>query len=218
MISFSCDSDILKYEPVLFGELHLPGQVLTIGTGGTLIGTIFSDAAADFVSSQISNGGVIYLKSVDGVLDGIYEIVSVDSATQLTVSVIRADFDENAIAPPAGTNVSYRISTFAPQASEVAFDLTEYFGVKPGNPTSDIDADDVLDTQALRRTSVFAIVSRVYAMLTSKDEDETFWRKSVHYQKLFERSRERCRFSVDAGSDGIADVTKTGASGKLVRD
>lgn len=218
MISFSNDADILKYEPVLFGELHLPGQVLTIGAGGTLSGTTFTDAAADFVSSQVNNGGAIYLKSVGGLLDGVYEIVSADSTTQLTVSVIRADSEGSAIAPPAGTDVSYRISTFAPQACEVAFDLTEYFGVRPGNPASDINAEDVLDTQALRRTSVFAIVSRVYAMLASKDEDEAFWRKSVHYQKLFERSRERCRFSVDSGSDGIADVTKTGASGKLVRD
>jgi hypothetical protein len=218
MISFSNDADILKCEPVLFGELHLPGQVLTIGTGGALSGTTFTDAAGDFVSSQVSNGGTVYLRSADGSLDGVYEIVSVDSATQLTVSVIRADSDGDAIAPPVGTDVSYRISTFEPQAREAAFDLTEYFGVRPGDPASDIDADDVLDTQALRRTSVFAVISRVYAMLASKDEDEIFWKKSLHYQRLFERSRERCRFSVDSGSDGVADVTKTGVSGKLVRD
>jgi hypothetical protein len=218
MIRFSNDADILKYEPVLFGELHLPGQVLTIGTGGTLSGTTFVDAEGDFVNSQVSGGGAVYFRSADGLLDGVYEIVSVDSATELTVSVIRADAEGDAIAPPAGTDVSYRISTFAPQTHEVAFDLTEYFGVRPGNPASDIDAENVLDTQALRRTSVFSIISRVYAMLASKDEDEVFWRKSLHYQKLFERSRERCRFSVDAGSDGVADVTKTGASGELVRD
>jgi hypothetical protein len=218
MVSFSNDADILKCEPVLFGELHLPGQVLAIGNGGALSGTTFTDAAGDFVSSQVSNGGAVYLRSADGLLDGVYEIVSVDSATQLTVSVIRADSDGDAIAPPAGTDVSYRISTFEPQAREAAFDLTEYFGVRPGDPASDIDADDVLDTQALRRTSVFAVISRVYAMLASKDEDEIFWKKSLHYQRLFERSRERCRFSIDSGSDGVADVTKTGASGKLVRD
>jgi hypothetical protein len=33
MVSFSSDVDILKYEPVLFGELHLSGQVLAAGTG-----------------------------------------------------------------------------------------------------------------------------------------------------------------------------------------
>lgn len=218
MISFSNDADILKYEPVLFGELHLPWQVLSAGTGGALSGTTFTDTGGDFVSAQVSSGGAVYFRSADGSLDGVYEIVSVDSATQLTVSVIRSDSDDDAIAPPAGTDVSYRISTFGPQASEVAFALTEYFGVRPGDPASDIDVEDVLDTQALRRASVFAVVSSVYAMLASKSKDEIFWKKSLHYQKLFERARERCRFSVDSGSDGVADITKIGASGKLVRD
>ena len=36
MVSFSNDADILKYEPILFGELHLPQQVLATGIGGTV--------------------------------------------------------------------------------------------------------------------------------------------------------------------------------------
>ncbi len=218
MISFSNDADILKYEPMLFGELHLPWQVLAAGTDGTLSGTIFSAADANFAGAQVSAGGVAYMRSGDGSLDGVYEIVSVDSATELTVSVIRSDSDDDAIAPPAGDDISYRISTFGPQASEAAFQLTEYFGIRPGNPASDIDVENVLDTQALRRASVFAVISSIYAMLAGKSKDENFWNKSLYYQRLFERARERCRFSVDAGSDGLADVTKSGASGKLVRD
>ena len=218
MIGFSNDADILKYEPMLFGELHLPWQVLAAGTDGTLSGTTFSAAGADFVSAQVLAGGVVYMRSGDGSLDGVYEIVSVDSATELTVSVIRPDSDDDPIAPPAGDDISYRISTFGPQASEAAFQLTEYFGIRPGNPASDIDVEDVLDTQALRRASVFAVISSIYAMLAGKSKDENFWNKSLYYQRLFERARERCRFSVDAGSDGLADVTKSGASGKLVRD
>jgi len=218
MIGFSNDADILKYEPMLFGELHLPWQVLAAGTDGTLSGTTFSAAGADFVSAQVLAGGVVYMRSGDGSLDGVYEIVSVDSATELTVSVIRSDSDDDPIAPPAGDDISYRISTFGPQASEAAFQLTEYFGIRPGNPASDIDVENVLDTQALRRASVFAVISSIYAMLAGKSKDENFWNKSLYYQRLFERARERCRFSVDAGSDGLADVTKSGASGKLVRD
>jgi len=218
MISFSNDADILKYEPALFGELHLPWQVLAAGTEGTLSGTTFTDAGGDFVTAQVADGGAIYLRSADGSLDGVYEIVSVDSATQLTVSVVRSDSEADAIAPPTGTDVSYRISTFGPQACEAAFELTEYFGVRPGDPASDIDVEDILDTQALRRASVFAVIASVYAMLASKSDDEVFWGKSLYYRGLFERARERCRFSVDADGDGVADVTKTGASGRLMRD
>jgi len=218
MVSFSNDADILKYEPILFGELHLPQQVLAAGTGGALSGTTFTAGGADFVSAQVSSGGVIYLRSADGTLDGAYEIVSVDSATQLSVSVIRSDSAMAAVAPPAATEIFYRISTFGPQANEAGFQLTEYFSISPGNPASDIDAEDILDTNVLKRTSVFAVISTAYAMLASKAKDENFWKKSLHYQKLFGKARERCRLSIDIGSDGVADITKVGASGKLVRD
>jgi len=218
MVNFSNDVDILKYEPILFGELHLPGQVLAAGTGGTLSGTTFTASGADFVSAQVLAGGVIYLQSADGSLDGAYEIVSVDSATQLSISVIRSDSDDAAVAPAAATDISYRISTFRPQASEAGFKLTEYFGIRPGNPESAYDAEDVLDTDVLKRASVFAVVSSVYAMLASTAKDENFWKKSLHYQKLFERAKERCRLSIDVGSDGVADVTRVGASVRLVRD
>jgi len=218
MLTFSKDSDILKYEPALFGELHLPWQILASGTGGQLSGTTFTVSGADFVSAQVAVGGVIYLHSADGLLDGGYEIVSVDSATQLTISVVRADCEDEPVAPPGATDITYRISTFAPQAGEVAFALTEYFGIKPGNPTSDIDAQDILDPDVLKRASVFAVISSVYAMLASKASDENFWKKSLHYQRLFERARQRCRLGVDLDSNGLADVTITGGSGKLARD
>jgi hypothetical protein len=218
MVSFSSDVDILKYEPVLFGELHLSGQVLAAGTGGTLSGTTFTASGADFASAQVSAGGVVYMHTADGSLDGAYEIVSLDSSTQLSVSVIRSDSDAAAVAPPSATGISYRVSTFVPQAGEVGFRLTEHFGIKPGNPASIYGADDVLDTDVLRRASVFGVISSVYAMLASKAKDENFWKKSLHYQKLFERAKERCRLSIDIGSDGVADVTRVGAFVKLVRD
>ena len=218
MAKFSDDVDILRYEPVLFGGLHLSWQVLASGTGGTLSGTTFSASGADFVSASVLAGGVIYLQSVDGTLDGAYEIVSVDSATQLTISVVRADSDGEPIAPPAATDISYRISTFGPQASEVGFQLTEYFGIAPGNPASAYGVEDILDTSVLREASVFAVIAGVYATLASKAEDENFWKKSLYYRKLFEKAKERCRLSIDFGGDGIADVTKVGGSVRLIRD
>jgi hypothetical protein len=218
MAMFSNDADILKYEPILFGELHLPGQILSAGNGGTLTGTTFTASGADFVDAQVSAGGAIHMQSANGSLDGTYEIVSVDSETQLTVSVVRADTGDQAVAPPAATQITYRVCTLSPQATEVAYQLTEYFGIKPGDPASSVEIEDVLDTDVLRRASVFAVISNIYAMLASKAEDENLWRKSLHYQKLFEKARQRCRLTIDAGSDGVGDFTRTGGSLRLVRD
>jgi len=216
MVKFSNDADILKYEPILFSELHLPGQVLVAGTNGALSETTFTATDVDFTSASVTAGGVIHLQSADGLLDGSFEIVSVNSSTQLTVSVIRASSDDDVVAPPAATGISYHVSTFGPQAAEVAVQLTEYFGIKPGDSGSIYDTDDILDTNVLRRASVLAVISSVYARLASKASDENFWKKSLYYQRLFEQARGRCRISV--GSDGVADIVIDGASLRLLRD
>jgi hypothetical protein len=218
MVSFSNDVDILRYEPILFGEFYLPSQVLAEGTGGVLDGTSFACSAADFVDVQVLPGGVIYLKTADNVLDGAYEIVSVDSPSQLGISIVRSDSEQAAIAPPAAEDVNWRISTFGPQAAEAGFQLTEYFGIRPGNPASDYDATDILDSSVLRQASVFAVISSVYAMLASKSENDNFWKKSLHYRHLFNAAKGRCRLSIDRGGDGISDVTKIGSCSRLVRD
>ena len=161
---------------------------------------------------------MIYLESNDNILDGAYEIVSVDSETQLTISVIRPDSDSDSIAPPSAEDISYRISTFMPQANEVGFQLTEYFGLRPGNPASDYDVDDILEVTVLRHASVFAVLSAVYTSLAGRASDDNFWKKSLYYQKLFNQARARIRLSIDSGSDGVVDITQIGASGRLLRD
>jgi hypothetical protein len=218
MVSFSNDADIMKYEPILFGELHLPWQVLAQGSSGTLSGTTFTAVEADFISAQAAAGGVIYLQSQDNLLDGVYEIISVDSQTQLTISIIRPDSQSEVIAPPPGQDISYNITTLSPQANEAGFQLTEYFGIKPGNPASVYDVEDIFDTLVLRQASVFAVISNVYAMLAGRAKDDNCWNKSLYYHKLYNQARARIHLCIDAGDDGIVDVTQIGASGRLVRD
>ena len=218
MAKFSNDVDILKHEPILFGELHLSLQVLANGTGATLSDTTLTAPGANLESPGVSAGGVVYLRSANGLLDGAYEIVSVDSATQLTVSVLRSDMTDDPIAPPAADNVTYRIVTYEPQAVDAAFNLTQYFGIQPGNPTSPVSVDDIVDFEGLRRASSLAVISSVYATWAGRTDNDAFWQKSVHYRQLAEDARQRCHLSVDLGSDGVADITHVGGAIRLVRD
>ena len=108
MVSFSNDADILKYEPVLFGELHLPWQVLAAGTGGALSGTTFTASGADFVNAQVLTGGVINLRSADGLLDGAYEITVCDWSSDVCSSDLRRPVNWNPTSPACGPNVLTR--------------------------------------------------------------------------------------------------------------
>ena len=55
-------------------------------------------------------------------------------------------------------------------------------------------------------------------MLAGKAQDDNFWKKSLYYQKLFNKAKQRTRLSIDLGSDGVVDVTQFGSSAKLLRD
>ncbi|MGE5296959.1 MAG: hypothetical protein ACM3VT_19220 [Solirubrobacterales bacterium] len=217
-VTFSNDVDVLKYEPALFGELHLPAQVKASGTGATLSGTTLTATEGGFITAGVAAGGVVYLRSADGSLDGAYEIVSVNSATQLTVSVLRADSTQPAIAPPVGGEVSYRVSTLGPQATDAALELTEHFGIQPGDPASGISPDHLVDTEGLRRASVLLVISNVYATWADLGKGEGLSQKSRLYRQLYEKARQRCRVSIDLGSDGVADIHRIGGAVRLVRD
>jgi len=218
MLAFSNDVDILKFEAVLFSDLYFGWQVLCEGTGGEISGTAFSASGEDFVSAGVGAGGVIYLRSQDGTVDGAYEIASVDSATELTISVLRADEEGSAVGPGDASNVSYRVGTFLPQANEVLFELTQYFGIKPGRPDSEYEVSDILDMDVLRQVSVYGVLAKVYATLSKEVSEDSFGQKSRHYQGLFAKARERCRVSLDINGDGVAERTNIGGSIRLVRD
>jgi hypothetical protein len=218
MVTFSSDVDLARYEPVLFGELYRPEQILAAGEGGGIAGTTFSDSGADFTSGGVEAGDVLYVRSGDGLAEGIYEVVSVDSATELTVSVIRADSEAAVIAPQAGESLIWRISTYKPQSAEAGLRLTEYFGIRPGDPSSQYGVENIVDAGPLRVVSVFLVLSAVYAAYASKGAGEDFWKKSMYYKDEFEKAMGRVEVGIDADGDGISDVSLSRDSIRLIRE
>ena len=218
MITFCKDVDIARFEPVLFGELHLPSQVIARGEAGRIEGTTFSDEAADFEASGAEAGGVIYVRSGDGTIDGLYEVVSVDSATQLTISIIRAAGSDDVVVPAEGSDLVWRISTLEAQSAEAAIKLCEMFGIRPGNPNSQYSAEDIVDAGGLRVTAVYMVLSIVYAALASKGDNDNMRSKSLYYKKECSKALEVCRFSIDTDGDGDGDVSFSGGLIKLVRE
>ena len=218
MVRLCNDIDILKYEPALFGELHPANQVLAAGTGGELAGTTFEASGADFVSAGIEAGDCVYLRSADGILDGAYEIVAVDSATQLCVSVLRGDSESDPISPGGGSDITYRISTFRPQIAEVSLRLMEYLWIKPGQKIGDVCADEILDSDEVRQLCAMGVTAAAYRTLASGADGENFKVKSQEYEQMFGKGMERCRVAIDKDGDGVADSVRFGGCGRLIRD
>ncbi len=219
MTVFSKDRDLLRHEAAVFGDLHFGWQVLCAGDGGVLSGTAFVKAGEDFGAAGVQAGGVIYLRADDGSIDGVYEIVSVESAEQLTVSVLRGDEAAEAIAPPGGEGLHYRVSTFEPQARQVGLELAEYVGIRPGRGEGAYGVEDVVDTAALRRASVFGVLAAVYVTLADgRREADGLLRKWEHYRRLYEEARQRCCVGIDADGDGVIEKRMAGGSVRLVRE
>ena len=218
MAQFSKDVDLLKWEPVLFTELALASQTLISGTNGSISGTTFESMGTSFDTSGVNAGHVIHLCNVAGDIDGCYEIVSVDSATQLTISVVRSGEDTTAIAPPTGTELSYRISTFDPQAQEAAESLLQYFGISLNDDSTSINSGDIADDTVLRQASVFAVLSAMFASsATGKDDYHNFWQKSLRYQQLFYTARVKIRLGINFDNDSMAEQIRLGGAVRLRR-
>ncbi len=220
MLSFSKDIDVLKYEPSLFGGLHLRSQVVLKGDSGEINGTLFTINQADFNNNYISAGMVIYLQSADGTLDGAFEIVEVNSTTTITVSVLRADESMTPIAPTQAANINYYICTYQPQSNEVLFELTQRFGIKPGSAEGCAGVENIIEPETLKQCSVYGTLAIAFTMIAwdAKNDKENLWEKHKHYYQLFGKARQRAKVSLDCGVDGVSDVTYSGASARLKRD
>ena len=88
MANFSNDADLMKWEPTLFRDLAVPGQRLAAGVDGATSGITFTSASASFVDAGVAPGHVLRIEDSGGDAFGCYEVLSVESATELLLSLI----------------------------------------------------------------------------------------------------------------------------------
>ncbi|MHC4883335.1 MAG: hypothetical protein ACYTCV_12195 [Planctomycetota bacterium] len=219
MLSFSSDVDVVKFEPGVFGSWYLSSQVLCSGSNGIVAGTQFTASGVDFTAAQIAAGHVIYLESTDGVIKGAFEVVETIESTHLTVSVLRASTGQAAIPIGSGSGLTWRIATYAPQAYEVLFGLSQKLGLSPGCPDAAYDVTDITNPDALRQASVFGILNSVFESLYAGLEGQSVLiEKKLHYADLFSGAIERLTVNIDTDGDGTADKSIQPAVVQLTRE
>ena len=208
-MSESCkDRDLLAIEPGIFTGGGFESQQLTAGADGVVSATTFSSASADFVAANVQTGMVLCIYAAVPAEGRCYEIVSVDSATALTVSVLRAEGDGNAIAPPAGTSLKYQINTFAPQVSAAAATLHEKLRqIAEAEGISEADfADSAQLGRAIALGALAAIFTARAANATGADAN---WVKAEHYRRQHVAATAAIRLAQDTNGDGVAERTRT---------
>ncbi|MBI5723192.1 MAG: hypothetical protein HZA50_04480 [Planctomycetes bacterium] len=208
MAYFCKDRDILATEPVVFLTSAFAGQKVAAGGDGVISGTSFSSVSADFTQARVEAGMVLCVYSTIPSEGAAYEILSVDSAAGLTVSVLRADESAAAIAPPAGTALKYQVLTYQPQIAALCAQLAEK--LRTIVESSGINSADFADSAQLRQAAVCGTLAKIFAARAENSmPGDPNWIKSGHYAEQFAAMRLQLRLAVDADGDGLAEQTRS---------
>ncbi len=202
------DRDLLAIEPDVFTGGGFDSQQMAAGTGGAISGTTFTSILAGFAAANIQAGMVLCVYSTVPAEARCYEIISVDSSAALTVSVLRADRDAGAVAPPAGTDLKYYINTFAPQISVVEATLNEK--LRQLGETDGISSAEFVDSSQLRKALALASLASVFtARASNAAADDANWVKAEFYRRQHVAAVGALRLAKDLDGDGFAEQTRT---------
>ena len=207
MSTFCQDRDLLSAEPRVFLDGGFRSQQLVSGADGALAGTTFTSASSNFQAAGVQAGMVLTTYTASAAEGNALEVISVDSATSLTVSVLRADSDDAAIPPSPGTNLNFRLRTYLPQILGTSATLSEKLRQTP--EVSGIASADFADSAQLRRATCYGTLSSIYvARAENASPSDANWVKAEHYRNRFRAAQSQLRLTVDADGDGTAEQTR----------
>jgi hypothetical protein len=208
MSSFCQDRDILGIEPVAYLAGDFAHQRLAAGADGAVSGTTFTSAGSDFGSAGVAAGMVLCAYQTIPAEGTAWEIISVDSATAMTVSVLRADIDDDPLAPPAGTGLSFHVNSFAARIADVSNTLAEK--LRQIAEVAGIGSADFADSAQLRTTTAYGVLSGLFlARASNARPNDANWIKAEFYRSEFRRAQNQLRLAVDIDADGVAEQTRT---------
>lgn len=216
---FCTDTDLLYWEPNLFRDAAAAGQTLASGVASV------SGTSATFSGLSLPGAGVRPLGVIQfsgEAVSGSFPIVSVDSDTELTLSVLYdglfpSDGTAGAASHVGGAvNQAFAIRTFYPQRQVVTQMLLQAAGVDP----SLADAEGrVGNAEALKRPCVLGALQMIYnALAAAATEPAKLEARADLYERLYRQAMRSARVEVDTDGDGVADVVRSLNEVRLVRE
>ncbi|MBN1941813.1 MAG: hypothetical protein JW849_00805 [Phycisphaerae bacterium] len=207
-MSFCQDRDLLCIEPIVYLSGGAGGQSLAAGADGAIAGTTFTSAGSDFVSAGVQAGMVLCTYDTIPAEGRAWEILAVDSATTLSISVLRAEVDGPAVAPPAGTGLSFHVRSFGPQMRGVSATLAEK--LRQIAEVAGVASADFADSAQLRATTAHGALAGIFlARADNARPHDANWIKAEFHRAEFLRLQDQLRLAVDLDGDGVAEQTRT---------
>jgi hypothetical protein len=171
------------------------------------------------VTAKVRPGHVVHLANEAQGVDGYYEVLSVESETELMAGLVGGHGDEW-VPLPAATDLAFDIHTFDPQHEEAREALLARFGlaVDAADPAADLERW-IFHRRTLRRASVALVLATLYrGQATDGPEASGLARKADHYAGLYEDEVAKARLVLDRDGDGRPDDVRHLSSHRLRRD
>ncbi len=205
-MTFCSDIDLLHWEPNILKDAAFASQTLLSGTGD-LSGMTFTLASGSLTAAHIASDQAIVLS---GSLAGTFPIVSIDSATELTLSALydglyptSSDPAATPVATVAGLN--FVIRTFWPQRRVMSELLLQAAGVDP----TDDAAQTILNPQSLKRACTLGTLHMIYSALAAAATDPAHLNtRTDMYERLYRRGLRSATVEIDSDGDGRATVAR----------
>ena len=194
------DVDLMNWEPNIFKGASAVAQTLISGTGD-LAGTSFTISSGSLAASQVSARCAAFL---EGAINSTLAIVSVDSDTQMTVSVLWGDLSQP-VESKTGSGIPYSVRTFSAQ-SKLISDI--FAGMIDGTITN---------AEVLRRPTALGTLMLIYRALGATTSNAGWLARADLYERLYQRALRSVKLEIDTNGDGIADVTRDLQFAQFVR-
>jgi hypothetical protein len=216
-MTYCTDTDLLHWEPNIFRDAAFASQLLLAGSGN-LSGMAFSVAAGLLAANHVAAGQVIVLS---GAISGSYPVVSVDSASSLTLSIMYDGLfpDAGAGEPsPVGSasGLAFAIRTFFPQRRVVSAILNRAAGI--GGETDAPTTARIINTEAVRRPCVLGTLQMIYnALAAAASQPSELTIRAQLYERLYRRSLGQACVEIDLDGDGKAEAVRRLGAREMVR-
>jgi len=205
---FCQDRDLLCIEPVIFIGGGFASQQLIGGIGASIAEGKLHWQEGDFASAGVKPGMAVNIWQTSPCEGNAYEILSVDSASELTIPVLRAGSSGPAVAPADCEGASFHVRTFEPQIQAASAVLAEKLRLL-GEATG-VAAAGFADSAQLRTAAAYGALERIFtARSENASSGEANWIKAQHYREIFRQQQVQLRLAVDVDGDGVAEQTRT---------